>query len=106
MLHPVGGERRDGAVVETHRQREDQRPLGVAQAARDEVGDLRELECVVELHRGLLVERRVPLERGRRVGDLGHGGRVLVPPTMGRPVGHDGPRGPLRVAPRLSMLVQ
>ena len=80
MLNAIRGERGDAAVVEPDGQHQDHRALGVPEAIGDEVGDLGELECVLELVRRLPVERGVPLERGRRMHRCraGHGGRVLL----------------------------
>ena len=73
MLDAVRREHLVRPVVQQHRQREDHRALGAAQPLGDEVGDVRELERVVELGQRLLVERRVPLELHRRMNGLGHG---------------------------------
>ena len=73
MPHAVRGEARIGAVVEPDRQRQDDRLLGVPKPRGDEVRDIGESQCVLELGARLLVERRVPLE-GRCMDGLRHGG--------------------------------
>ena len=98
VLHPVGRKRGDRPVVEANRQRQDHRTLRMAEAARDEVRDLGELQGLVQLRRGLCVQRRLPLERGRRVHRhrAGHGGRVLVK-EAGPRLRHPGPAYPAAV---------
>ena len=103
VLHAVGRERRVRAVVHPHREGQDQRALGSTQALRDHVRDFGQLEGVLELCRGLLEERRVPLERGCRVRDLGHGRERT---QRLRPTGcNHGPIGLLPPGPIMPMLL-
>ena len=79
MPHPIRREGAVRAVVHLDWHGHDQRALGRAQAVRDEVGDARVGERVVELRQRLPVEGRVPLESEDGLCDLGHG--VKLAPT-------------------------
>jgi hypothetical protein len=97
MPHAVGGEGRVVAAVEPDRQRQDDGLFRVAQASRDEVGDVGEGERTLELGARLLVERRVPLELRRCMDGLRPGAEG----SMKRPgpwSPSDGPDDPLRGA--------
>ena len=102
VLHAVGRERAERAVVHLHGQRQDQRALGMAETGRDHRRDLGQLERMLELRARLLVERCVPLELGRGVCHLGHGGRVRH--SRGPGGFKDGPHGPLRCSGRVPIL--
>ena len=81
MLDAVAGVDDAAAVVEPDGHGEHDRPLRVAEALGDRIGDVRIRQGELELGDGCLEERRVPLEVRICGGflDLGHGGSVRAP---------------------------
>ena len=86
MLDAVPGEDDAPPVVHPHRDAEDDRALGVAEALGDPLGDVRDRQRLVELGDRHPVERRVPLELGVRklVGNARHRRAESTPPLPDR----------------------
>ena len=70
MLDAVAGEDAPGAVVELHRDADDQRPLGIAEPLGHRVADRRMRERLLELRDRLAVERGLPLKVPRIVRNV------------------------------------